>query len=53
VLSTLTTGWHYVIDVLGGLAVAALAVAVAKAFFLAGGQGRRRAKLQATHGATA
>lgn len=31
-LSTLTTGWHYVIDVLGGLAVVVLCVLAAKGF---------------------
>jgi membrane-associated phospholipid phosphatase len=28
-LSTITTGWHYGIDVLGGLAVAAVSIALA------------------------
>jgi membrane-associated phospholipid phosphatase len=28
-ISTVTTGWHYVIDVIGGLAVAIFAQAVA------------------------
>jgi hypothetical protein len=32
VASTLTTGWHYFSDVLGGIAVAALSMAVARAY---------------------
>ena len=32
ILSTLTTGWHYFSDVLGGIAVAALSMAVAKIY---------------------
>jgi membrane-associated phospholipid phosphatase len=31
-LSTLTTGWHYMVDVAGGIALAVLSVAVAKTF---------------------
>jgi membrane-associated phospholipid phosphatase len=33
ILSTLTTGWHYFIDVLGGLVLATASLAFAK-FFL-------------------
>ncbi len=32
ILSTLTTGWHYFSDVLGGIAVAALSMAIAKIY---------------------
>jgi hypothetical protein len=32
VISTLTTGWHYVADVLGGLVVAGISVTAAKAY---------------------
>jgi membrane-associated phospholipid phosphatase len=32
VISTVTTGWHYFSDVLGGIAVAALSLAIAKAY---------------------
>jgi membrane-associated phospholipid phosphatase len=32
VLSTLTTGWHYLVDVLGGLLLAILSIAVARGF---------------------
>lgn|SRR5271168_702864 len=32
VVSTLTTGWHYFIDVLAGIAVAALSMAIAKVY---------------------
>src|SRR5262249_55436 len=32
VVSTVTTGWHYVSDVLGGLALAALSLAVARGY---------------------
>jgi hypothetical protein len=39
-LSTLTTGWHYVVDVLAGIAVAALACGVARAYSLT--ESRRR-----------
>jgi membrane-associated phospholipid phosphatase len=35
VISTVTTGWHYVIDVLGGFVVAGLSLAIAKAFIQA------------------
>jgi len=31
-VSTLTTGWHYVADVIGGLALAAISVAASKAY---------------------
>lgn len=31
-VSTVTTGWHYVIDVIGGLALAAISIVAAKAF---------------------
>ena len=33
-ISTMTTGWHYFIDVLGGLAVAAISILAAKAYLL-------------------
>jgi membrane-associated phospholipid phosphatase len=32
VLSTLTTGWHYLVDVIGGLLLAALSIAAARGF---------------------
>jgi membrane-associated phospholipid phosphatase len=32
VVSTVTTGWHYVVDVLAGLAIAALALAAARGY---------------------
>lgn len=32
VVSTLTTGWHYFSDVLGGIAVAAISMAIARAY---------------------
>jgi membrane-associated phospholipid phosphatase len=32
VLSTLTSGWHYLVDVIGGLLLAVLSIAVARAF---------------------
>jgi membrane-associated phospholipid phosphatase len=32
ILSTITTGWHYASDVLGGLLIAALAITTADAF---------------------
>ena len=32
VLSTLTTGWHYLVDVIGGLLLTVLSIAVARAF---------------------
>ena len=32
VLSTLTTGWHYLVDVIGGLLLAILSIAVARGF---------------------
>jgi membrane-associated phospholipid phosphatase len=32
VLSTLTTGWHYLVDVIGGLLLAILSIAVARVF---------------------
>jgi membrane-associated phospholipid phosphatase len=32
IISTVTTGWHYVVDVLSGLAVAALTVVLSRAF---------------------
>ena len=32
IVSTVTTGWHYVIDVLGGIAVAGLSLAIAQIF---------------------
>jgi membrane-associated phospholipid phosphatase len=32
VVSTVTTGWHYFVDVLGGIAVAGLSLAIANAY---------------------
>ena len=33
-ISTMTTGWHYFVDVLGGLAVAVVSILVAKSYLL-------------------
>jgi membrane-associated phospholipid phosphatase len=32
IVSTLTTGWHYFSDVLGGIAVAAIAIAISRTY---------------------
>ena len=42
VVSTVTTGWHYVCDVAAGLAVAILSLTLAKAFIDNNGAGRMR-----------
>jgi membrane-associated phospholipid phosphatase len=40
VVSTVTTGWHYICDVAAGLVVAILSLAIAKAFIDNNGVGR-------------
>ena len=37
ILSTLTTGWHYFSDVLGGIVVAAISMAVARVYAITRG----------------
>jgi membrane-associated phospholipid phosphatase len=47
IVSTVTTGWHYFVDVLGGIVVAGLSLAIAKAYMTNG----RSGSLQLTRGA--
>ena len=47
IISTVTTGWHYFIDVLGGIVIAGLSLAIAKACTEASKDCRQRVKHEA------